>query len=174
MILLMSFSAWAQGPRGGGPPPNGPGMHSMGPPGGGPRGMPPPGGPGGGIPQSTLRGGLQLGPPGRWWDDKSFARDIGLNNDQKKKMDSIFKDNRGALINLYNDLQKQEDGLEKLTTGSHLDEEKIFSQIDKVTQARASLEKANAHMLLQIRSQMSEEQVARLDAHRPSPPQTPQ
>jgi hypothetical protein len=85
-------------------------------------------------------------------------------------MDGIFKDSRGTLVNLYNDLQKQEDGLEHLTTGSHLDEEKIFSQIDKVTQARAALEKANAHMLLQIRNQMSDEQVARLDAHRPSPP----
>jgi Spy/CpxP family protein refolding chaperone len=144
----------------------------MGPPGEGPGGapgsMPPPGA--GGSPQSTLRGGLQLGPPGRWWDDKSFASDIGLSSDQKKKMDSIFKDSRGTLVNLYKDLQKQEDGLERLTTGSHLDEDRIFSQIDKVTQARAALEKANAHMLLQIRSQMSDEQVARLDAHRPAPP----
>jgi Spy/CpxP family protein refolding chaperone len=150
-------------------------MHGIGPPGsgpgGGPGGMPPPGSPGGSDQQSTLRGGLQLGPPGRWWDDKSFASDIGLSSDQKKKMDTIFKENRGTLVNLYKDLQKQEDGLEHLTTGSHLDEEKIFSQIDKVTQARAALEKANAHMLLQIRNQMSDEQVARLDAHRPAPPQ---
>ncbi len=168
MLLLTSVGAWAQGPHGG-PPPGGPGMHGMGPPGNGPGGMPTSGG--GGSAQSTLRGGLQLGPPGRWWDDKSFSRDLGLSNDQKKKMDGIFKVSRGTLVNLYNDLQKQEDGLEHLTTGSHLDEEKIFAQIDKVTQARAALEKANAHMLLQIRNQMSDEQVARLDAHRPSPPQ---
>jgi Spy/CpxP family protein refolding chaperone len=151
----------------------GPEIHGMQPPGGpggGPMDQhaPPPGGPGG--EQSTLRGGLQLGPPGRWWDDNAFARDIGLSNDQKKKMDAIFKDSRGTLVNLYKDLEKQEDGLERLTTGTHLNEDKIFSQIDKVTQARAALEKANAHMLLQIRNQMSEEQVGRLDAHRPAPP----
>jgi Spy/CpxP family protein refolding chaperone len=172
MLLLLIPRSWAQGPHGGGPGgPGGPGMHGMEPPGNAPGGMPPPGAPGGSNPQSTLRGGLQLGPPGRWWDDKSFAQDIGLRGDQKKKMDSIFKDNKGTLVNLYKDLEKQEDGLERLTTGSHLDEEKIFSQIDKVTQARAALEKANAHMLLQIRNQMSEQQVARLDAHRPAPPQ---
>jgi Spy/CpxP family protein refolding chaperone len=153
-------------------------MRGMPPPEGGPGGPgdqhgPPPGGQGGGS-QSTLRGGLQLGPPGRWWDDKSFARDIGLSDDQKKKMDSIFKDNRGTLVDRYKDLEKQEDGLERLTTGSHLDEDKIFSQIDRVTEARAALEKANAHMLLQIRSQMSDDQISRLDAHRPAPPQGPQ
>jgi Spy/CpxP family protein refolding chaperone len=112
---------------------------------------------------------LQLGPPGRWWDDKSFARDIGLSGDQRKKMDTIFKENKGTLWSLYSALQKQEDGLERLTTGNHLDEQKIFSQIDQVTQARAALEKANAHMLLQIRNQMTDEQLDRLDAHRPSP-----
>ncbi len=142
---------------------------------GGPRGAadnqhsPPPGVPGGST-QSTLRGGLQLGPPGRWWDDKSFARDMGLSGDQRKKMDAIFKESKGTLFNLYNALQKEEDGLERLTTGNHLDEERIDLQIDKVTQARAALEKANAHMLLQIRNQMSDEQVERLDAHRPQPP----
>ena len=29
-------------------------------------------------PSSTMRPGLQLGPPGRWWDDKHFAKDLQL------------------------------------------------------------------------------------------------
>jgi hypothetical protein len=116
-----------------------------------------------------LRGGLQLGPPGRWWDDKSFAKSLGLSGDQKKKMDAIFGENKETLLNLYNSLEAEEVGLGRLTSGAHLDEEQIFRQIDKVTAARAALEKANAHMLLEIRKQMSEEQTDKLDEHRHGP-----
>jgi hypothetical protein len=85
-------------------------------------------------------------------------------------MDEIFEANRGTLLRLYRSLEQQESILEKLTTGNHLHEEQIFHQIDQVSAARAALEKANAHMLLEIRKQMTQEQTARLDQHRPRPP----
>ena len=130
---------------------------------------PPPSGAGDGT-QSTMRGGLQLGPPGRWWDEKNFAKSLGLSADQRKRMDAIFGENKGTLLSLYHSLETEEAGLERLTTGTHLDEEQIFRQIDKVTEARAALEKANAHMLLEIRKQMTDEQAEKLDEHRPKPP----
>jgi Spy/CpxP family protein refolding chaperone len=130
---------------------------------------PPPPGPADGL-RSTLRGGLQLGPPGRWWDDKEFAQDLGLTAAQARRMDEIFQANRGTLLRLYRSLEQQESILEQLTTGNHLREEQIFQQIDRVSGARAALEKASAHMLLEIRGQMTAEQTARLDQHRPKPP----
>jgi Spy/CpxP family protein refolding chaperone len=130
---------------------------------------PPPPGPADGL-RSTLRGGLQLGPPGRWWDDKEFAQEIGLTAAQASQMDEIFQANRGTLLRLYRSLEQQESILEQLTTGNHLSEEQIFQQIDRVSGARAALEKASAHMLLEIRKQMTAEQTARLDQHRPKPP----
>src|ERR1700719_482801 len=54
---------------------------------------PPPPGPPDGL-RSTLRGGLQLGPPGRWWDDKEFAQELGLSAAQARRMDEIFQANR--------------------------------------------------------------------------------
>ena len=110
------------------------------------------------------------GPPGRWWDEKSFAKSLGLSGDQRKRMDAIFGENKGTLLSLYHSLEAEEAGLERLTTGTHLDEEQIFRQIDKVTEARAALEKANAHMLLEIRKQMTDEQAEKLDEHRLKPP----
>jgi Spy/CpxP family protein refolding chaperone len=179
--LVGSATSWAQGPHGGGPPHGGPGAPDMPPPGGGPGG---PGGPGGAPndqhspppsgqgddTQSTMRGGLQLGPPGRWWDEKSFAKSLGLSGDQRKRMDTIFGENKGTLLSLYHSLEAEEASLERLTSGAHLDEEQIFRQIDKVTEARAALEKANAHMLLEIRKQMTDEQAEKLDEHRIKPP----
>jgi hypothetical protein len=84
-------------------------------------------------------------------------------------MDEIFEANRGTLLRLYRSLEQQESILEQLTTGNRLREEQIFQQIDQVSGARAALEKASAHMLLQIRKQMTEEQTARLDQRRPRP-----
>ena len=132
-------------------------------------GPPPPPGPGDGL-RSTMRGGLQLGPPGRWWDDKDFAQQLGLSAVQARRMDDIFQANRGTLLRLFRVLEQEESGLEQMTTGNHLDEDQIFQQIDQVNRARTSLEKANAHMLLEIRKQMTDEQTARLDQHRPKPP----
>jgi Spy/CpxP family protein refolding chaperone len=132
-------------------------------------GPPPPPGPPDGL-RSTMRGGLQLGPPGRWWDDKEFAQELGLTAAQARRMDEIFQANRETLLRLYRSVQHEESTLEQLTTGNHLGEEQIFQQIDRVSGAHAALEKASAHMLLEIRKQMTAEQTARLDQHRPKPP----
>ena len=132
-----------------------------------PRGGPPPGS----APDqrgtvSTMSGGLQLGPPGRWWDDKHFAKDLHLRPEQQKKMDGIFDENRAALIRTYDGLQQEEQRMQTLVNAPVLDENALFTQIDRVAQARAALEKANTHLMLQIRGEMTAEQIARLNQHR--------
>ena len=116
-----------------------------------------------------MRGGLQLGPPGRWWDDKAFAKTLGLSKDQQKRMDTVFNANKGPILESYKALQKEESNLQKLTREKKLDEAKIFAGIDAVAQARAALEKANAHMLLLVRQEMDEEQNARMERFQEAP-----
>jgi Spy/CpxP family protein refolding chaperone len=128
------------------------------------RSVPPP--PRNGDVGSTMRGGLQLGPPGRWWDDKGFARVLGLDNAQQHRMDDAFNASKPTLVKLFKTLQHEETQLEKLTKGRNPDEAQIFQQIDKVTQAKGEVEKAYAHMELAIRKEMTDEQIARLDDHR--------
>ena len=174
LFLLTVATSFAQhSPGGGGPPPGGGPQYGNpgpgGPPGQGPGGRggsPPPASPGSEGTTSTMRGGLQLGPPGRWWDDKGFARSLGLRPDQKEKMDSIFNANKGTILLRYQSLQQEEARLEDTTRQAQLDESAIFAGIDRVTQARASLEKANAHMLLLIRQEMDKNQIERLEQHR--------
>jgi len=117
-----------------------------------------------------MRGGFQLGPPGRWWNDDAFARSLGLEPGQQHRMDDIFKANKSQLVSLYKGLRHEESQLDRLSRTRVLDETQIDAQIDRVAQARAELEKANAHMLLEIRKQMTPEQTARLDELRPPPP----
>jgi len=121
---------------------------------------------GGGYGNMTVpvpRHGPQLGPPGRWWDDKRTVRALGLRSDQQRKMDDIFNANKGQLENLLGNLQREEQRLSSLNREDLQDENKVFAAIDRVTVARAELEKASAHVLLLIRKEMDGGQLAALD-----------
>jgi Spy/CpxP family protein refolding chaperone len=124
---------------------------------------PPPGSPG----PSPLRSGMQLGPPGRWWDDPGFVGRIGLDKSQQHRMDDIFKANRGELARLFKALQHEEEQLAKVTRAKKLDEAEIDAQIDRMMAARGALEKANVHLLLQIRGEMTPAQTEKLEEFRP-------
>jgi Spy/CpxP family protein refolding chaperone len=175
LCLCFSPSAIAQHGNGGG---GGGGARSMGSPGGGSSMAPRPtftpndrptsrnlGRPNG-EPRSNgqqPRMGLQLGLGGRWWDDHGTARKLSLNNDQQRRMDSIFEANKPTLINLYTNLQREESNLAGLSHADLQDEGKVFAAIDRVAHARSDLEKENAHYLLQMRQQLSPQQVQTLD-----------
>lgn len=112
---------------------------------------------------------MQAGPGGRWWNNPEMVQKIGINSDQQKKMDDIFQANRLKLVDLNATLQKDEMILEPLMSSDSPDETKILAQIDKVAQARAELEKANARFLLGIRRVLTPEQWKKLQAERPGP-----
>jgi len=179
------------GPGGGGPGGGGPGGGPGGPGGMGPGGQAPggiggqapggqerggpgngPGGPGGNAPAGPggLAGmthtSLPFGPPGRWWDDPAFAKSLKLRPAQQTRMDEIFNENRGTLVSHYEGLQQAEAKMEQLSKAPALDETALFAQIDRVKQARAELDKAYTHMLLQIRKEMDADQIERLEKHR--------
>jgi hypothetical protein len=119
---------------------------------------------GGGM--STMRGGLQLGPPGRWWDDKHYVKALHLRPEQQKRMDGLFDENRATLLNRFQTLEQEESKMEALSHAQTLDEATLFAQIDRVSQARADLEKANTHLTLQVRKQMDAAQLTRFDKDR--------
>lgn len=99
---------------------------------------------------------------GTWWRSPANVQFFNLTSDQQRKMDEVFQENRVRLITLDADLRVQEAMLEPLMAAERLDESKTLAQIDRVAQARAELEKANARMLLGIREVMTAEQRAML------------
>jgi Spy/CpxP family protein refolding chaperone len=107
-----------------------------------------------------------------------MVQKLSLTADQQKRMDDIFQQNRLKLIDLNATVQKEEVTLEPLVASDQPDEAKILSQIDRVAQARAELEKANARFLLGIRRVLTPDQWKKLQAeerrpagHGPNPPQ---
>ncbi|HEY3990717.1 MAG TPA: periplasmic heavy metal sensor [Acidobacteriaceae bacterium] len=95
---------------------------------------------------------FRMGPRGRWWDNPEISQKLGLSTDQQKKMDDIFLQSRLKLIDQHAAVEKEETILEPLLSAEQPDETRILAQIDKVAQSRAELEKANARMLLGLRS----------------------
>jgi TonB family protein len=93
-----------------------------------------------------------------------MAQRLGLTAEQQKKMDDVFQQARLKLIDLKAVLDKEEVIMEPLMAAEQPDEAKIVAQIDKVAQARAELEKANARMLLGIRRVLTAEQWEKLKA----------
>lgn len=173
LLLCGGLYAVAQAP-GGHPPGPPPGGHAP----GGPPGPPPSAGPASGgnnagpnnsVPGSgtgtvTTRSGIKLGPSGRWWDNRSTTQAVGVSRAQQRKLDAIFDANKPEIIRTYLEFEKQQAALDALSKSPTVDKSRMFAAIDAVNQARASLEKANTQMLLQIRAQLSPSQLAKLDS----------
>ena len=108
------------------------------------------------------QGGFHIGPQGIWWRNPMVVQRLTLTPDQVKRMDGIFQESRLQLIDLRANVQKQEVILEPLLSANPLDTAKAQAQIDKVADARADLEKANAKMLLGIRAVLTPDQWTKL------------
>src|SRR5581483_11159857 len=107
-------------------------------------------------------------PPGTWWRNPDMVQKLSLNSDQQKRIEDIFQQHRLKLVDLDGTLRKEEITLEPLMAADSPDETKTLAQIDKVAQARAELEKANARFLFGIRRVLTPEQWKKLqEAARP-------
>jgi protein CpxP len=145
--LLIAGSALAQGPGDG--PGTGPGVGEHRPP------------------FEKAFGGQGI--HGRWWNNPRIVERLKLTDEQRKSFDDILFQHRETLIDLRGSLAKAELELEPLIRNDQPNEGKILAQIDKVAQARAELEKANARYLLALRSKLTPEQwkqVQEFRAHR--------
>jgi Spy/CpxP family protein refolding chaperone len=170
LVVTMGLSANSQRPGGGpgGPPPGmpgGPGGPNVpgGPSGPGGPGGPPPSGTQGGRGAASNGGNVQFGPVGRWWDDKSVVKSLGLSSEQKKKMDTIFDANKPAIVASYKNFLAQKSKLDAISKDPKADQAATFAAIDAVNQARTDLTKATAQLYLQIRSEMSADQIEKLE-----------
>lgn len=166
VLVVLSAPRAAMAQRHGGPPGSGGfpgGMHSGDMGGGGGFSRP------SNVPSEMNRNNparthasIQMGPPGRWWDDKHFVKQLKLSEDQQRRMDVIFEQNRPMLLKRYENLELEEQHMEALTHAKTLDETALFAQIDRIEQARADLGKATMHYQLQLRNELDQDQIAKL------------
>jgi len=129
---------------------------------------PPSDGPDQGPPSSMMNPPAE-GPPGRlpgaeikWWKDPVLVQKLHVNDDQIRKLDKITQDHQIHEIDLRADLEKQYAILCFQMEADPPDEAQVLAQVDKVTQARARLEKSQVERLLAIRRVLTAEQARML------------
>jgi len=112
---------------------------------------------------------LQATIGGTFWRNPVWVKTLELSPDQQEKMDDIFRQYRLKLIDLNATLEKEELILEPLfgrTRPSPEVESKVMTQIDRIADARAELEKANSRMLISILQVLTAEQWSKLPTSR--------
>jgi hypothetical protein len=112
---------------------------------------------------SAPHNGLQFGPVGRWWDNKTVVQAVGLRREQTKRMDTIFDANKPAILDSYKTFLKAQSNLAAVNKDPQASKDQVFAAIDAVNQARSSLQKSTSAMLLQIRHEMDPDQVKKLE-----------
>ena len=95
---------------------------------------------------------------GSWWMNPEVAERIGLSDQQKQELEKISQDGRLKMIDLRADLEKQQVILAPLLQGYHPDEAQVLAQVDKVSQARAAVDRARVQTMLASRNVLTEEQ----------------
>ena len=140
--IFAAGTAFAQEP--GSPAPQGPGGSG-------------PGGPGFGYHRPPMERAMR-GDRGRWWNNPQVAEKLNLTEDQRKAMDAIFQQHREQLVDLRANVEKAEIAMDPLVKADQPNESAVMAQIDKVAQARAELEKANARFLFELRAKLTPDQ----------------
>jgi TonB family protein len=105
---------------------------------------------------------------GAWWTNTALVQRLGLSDDQRARIEHAFENHRLELAARTETLTKEEAQLAKLLEADPLDRNAVYAQIDRVTQARAELERANSVMTLEMREVLTRAQWLQLQ----SPPIT--
>jgi len=108
-------------------------------------------------PMERAFGPMELGNRA-WWNNQAAIDRLKLTDDERKAMDAILLQHREKLIDLRANLEKAELAMQPLMSADTPNDSAITAQIDKVVQARAELERANARFLLAIRDKLTAEQ----------------
>ena len=108
------------------------------------------------------RGGHRMGaPPGQ--DATPIWESIGLDKEQLQKVHEIFDDQQKASGKDRADLQEARTELEKMMQADQPDRGAIESQIDKMEQLQAEIQKSSAWAMLDARALLTPGQRKKLD-----------
>lgn len=119
----------------------------------------PGGGPGFGDHKPPMERALgPHGDHGHWWNKPEIVEKLKLTENQRKAMDDILLQHREKLVDLRANVDKAELEMEPMMRSDQPNENEILGQIDKLAQARAELEKANARFLFALRGKLTPEQ----------------
>jgi len=103
-----------------------------------------------------------------WWSNANMVARLGLTDVQKSKIESTFEAHRQNLTARKDQLEKEEAQLSRLLDAESIDRGAVFTQINRVIQARGEMERVNSTMTLEMREQLTRAQWTQLQAAQPT------
>ena len=97
-------------------------------------------------------------PDGKWWKNPRLAAELNLTPEQSGEIEKIFVHTRSKLIDLRADLEKKQLDLQVAMEDKTADRGAVEKKIEAVENARASLQKTRALMLLDMKQVLRPDQ----------------
>jgi Spy/CpxP family protein refolding chaperone len=105
----------------------------------------------------------------RWWD-RPVVRDLGLSDEQDKRVRAIVRDSRDRLIQLRGAVDSAEAALSDEMRKDKVDVQKAEAAIERVIAARSELMRAITQMSLKLRLILTPAQWHELEKREAEPP----
>jgi len=96
-------------------------------------------------------------PEGKWWKRPRVVQQIGLSDEQSKRIEEIFVRSRPQLIDLKADLEKKQFDLQQAMENNAARAD-IERKLETVEDARKQLQKTRVLMLLDMKAVLSADQ----------------
>jgi Spy/CpxP family protein refolding chaperone len=113
------------------------------------------------VPQNNLQDGpraVRVQVTGAWWMNTALMQRLGITDEQRGKIERTFENHRQAILSTTDLLEKEEAQLARFLDTEPIDRNAVFSQIDRVIQARSEMERANSLMTLEMREYLTRSQ----------------
>jgi len=104
----------------------------------------------------------QTMPSGKWWKDPDIAHELDLTAKDVKKLDKLFVKSRRQMIDLKNQVEKEQFEYQNLMESNTLDEAAIDRQLAKLEKARSDLNEARSHFVVGVRKILGRDRFQRL------------
>jgi Spy/CpxP family protein refolding chaperone len=95
---------------------------------------------------------------GAWWMNTALMQLLGITDEQKAKIERTFENHRQAIVSSTDALEKEEAQLARLLDAEPVDQNAVYTQIDRVVQARGEMERINSVMTLEMRQHLTRAQ----------------
>lgn len=101
-------------------------------------------------------------PPGKWWRRPEIVQILSLSEEQQEKLETIFRNASGDLIDLRGEVEKQNINLHGELDQQQLDRAVIRRDAQKLSDARGRLFERELTMLVDMRAVLNDSQWNRM------------
>ena len=101
-------------------------------------------------------------PEGEFWRNPELVAQLGLTPEQVRRLEDITLQAKIQMVQMDAAVEVEELRIEPLLNGPTFDPRQVQAQVDKIADARAAIEKADARALLETRAVLTPDQIAKL------------